>query len=151
MRCGAGHPVAFHRVAQPRRENGPHRADRVAMGNRAAIDIDDVERKAQLLCHSKRHGGEGILAPDPQTRLTVSTGTVTGSPAPMAACRAGFIRFPACMTLPMITLSILSDARPARRGVSPVAMAPSSVRTGWTRMICGVDMGGFSAVIRRWA
>ena len=29
-------------------------------------------------------------APEPQTRLTVSAGTVTGSPACTAACRAGF-------------------------------------------------------------
>jgi len=33
-------------------------------------------------------------APEPQTRLTVSAGTSTGKPAPMPACRAGFIFTP---------------------------------------------------------
>lgn len=34
-------------------------------------------------------------APDPHTRFTVRAGTCTGSPPPMAACRAGFILAPA--------------------------------------------------------
>ncbi|WP_425267409.1 hypothetical protein [Cupriavidus lacunae] len=36
--------------------------------------------------------------PDPHTRFTVSAGTCTGSPLPMAACRAGFILAPAWIT-----------------------------------------------------
>jgi len=34
-------------------------------------------------------------APEPQTRFTVMAGTATGTPPPMAAWRAGFIRLPA--------------------------------------------------------
>ena len=34
-------------------------------------------------------------APEPQTRLTVSAGVVTGKPAWTAACRAEFILVPA--------------------------------------------------------
>jgi hypothetical protein len=66
-------------------------------------------------------------APEPQTRFTVIAGTETGNPPPIAACRAGFIRLPAWMTLPMTTVSIRSPSRPARLSVSRIAVAPSSV------------------------
>src|SRR5215831_8607188 len=63
-------------------------------------------------------------APEPQTRLTVSAGTVTGSPAWMAACRAGFILVPACTTLPMTTVSTSSARSFARATAAPIATAP---------------------------
>src|SRR5438067_2731724 len=53
-------------------------------------------------------------APEPQTRLTVSAGAVTGSPAWTAACRAGFILVPAWTTLPMTTVSTSSERSCAR-------------------------------------
>src|SRR5580693_4944683 len=63
-------------------------------------------------------------APEPQTRLTVSAGVVTGSPAWTAACRAGFILVPACTTLPMTTVSTSSGRSFARATAAPIAVAP---------------------------
>src|SRR5262249_20458932 len=63
-------------------------------------------------------------APEPQTRLTVSAGTVTGSPAWTAACRAGFILLPACTTLPMTTVSTSSGRSLARATAAPIATEP---------------------------
>src|SRR5262249_11233490 len=63
-------------------------------------------------------------APEPQTRLTVSAGTVTGRLAWTAACRAGFILVPACTTLPMTTVSTSSGFSPARLTAAPIATAP---------------------------
>src|SRR5215831_18341649 len=63
-------------------------------------------------------------APEPQTRLTLSAGIVTGSPAWTAACRAGFIFVPACTTLPMTTASTSSGRSFARATAAPIATAP---------------------------
>src|SRR5262245_39183828 len=63
-------------------------------------------------------------APEPQTRLTVSAGIVTGSPAWTAACRAGFIFVPAWTTLPMTTLSTSSGRSFARTTAAPIATEP---------------------------
>src|SRR5262249_21355891 len=63
-------------------------------------------------------------APEPHTRLTVSAGPVTGSPAWTAACRAGFILVPACTTLPMTPVSTSSARIPARPTAAPIATAP---------------------------
>src|SRR6202162_1592222 len=65
-------------------------------------------------------------APDPQTRLTVSAGVDTGSPAWMAAWRAGFILLPACTTLPMTIVSPPSGRPPRRAPAAPVWAAPRS-------------------------
>src|SRR3984893_15489203 len=62
--------------------------------------------------------------PEPQTRLTVIAGVVTGSPACTAACRAGFILAPACTTLPMAIVSISSGRSPARLTAPAIATAP---------------------------
>ena len=53
-------------------------------------------------------------SPEPQTRLTVSAGTVTGTPALIAACRATFMPAPACSTQPMITSSRAAGATAPR-------------------------------------
>ena len=53
-------------------------------------------------------------APEPHTRLTVIAGTSTGTPPPIAACRAGFILLPAWITLPIATVPISAPARPDR-------------------------------------
>ena len=66
-------------------------------------------------------------APEPQTRLTVIAGTATGTPPLIAACRAGFMRFPAWMTLPITTLPMRAGSRPERRSVSRTTVAPNSV------------------------
>src|SRR6516225_5929019 len=63
-------------------------------------------------------------APEPQTRLTVSAGVVTGKPACTAACCAGFIFVPAWTTLPMTTVSTSSGRMPARATAAPIAVAP---------------------------
>ncbi len=66
-------------------------------------------------------------APEPQTRLTVIAGTATGTPPLIAACRAGFMRLPAWMTLPITTLPTRAGSMPERRTVSRTTAAPSSV------------------------
>ncbi|MNT42788.1 hypothetical protein D3C72_1792240 [compost metagenome] len=66
-------------------------------------------------------------APEPHTRLTVIAGTETGRPAPMAACRAGFIRLPAWTTLPNTTLPTCSGSIPAACTDARITVAPSSV------------------------
>jgi hypothetical protein len=65
-------------------------------------------------------------APEPHTRLTVSAGTSTGSPAAMPAWRAGFMRAPAWITWPITSVWMRSGASPARRTVSRMATAPRS-------------------------
>src|SRR5262249_13626520 len=65
-------------------------------------------------------------APDPQTRLTVSAGMVTGRPACTAACRAGFILLPACTTLPITTVSTSCGPSFARATAALIATAPRS-------------------------
>ena len=66
-------------------------------------------------------------APEPQTRLTVIAGTATGTPPLIAACRAGFMRFPAWITLPITTLPMRAGSSPERRSVSRTTALPSSV------------------------
>src|SRR5512137_3121259 len=64
--------------------------------------------------------------PEPHTLLIVMAGTVTGSPALITACRAGFWPTPAASTWPMITSSTWSGLTPARASTSLMTMAPSS-------------------------
>ena len=66
-------------------------------------------------------------APEPQTRLTVIAGTATGTPPLIAACRAGFMRLPAWMTLPITTLPTRVGSSAERRNVSRTTVAPNSV------------------------
>src|ERR1700752_2218617 len=65
-------------------------------------------------------------APEPQTRLTVIAGVVTGNPAWTPAWRAGFFFSPACTTFPMTTVSTSSGRIPARATAPPIAAAPSA-------------------------
>ena len=64
--------------------------------------------------------------PEPQTLLTVVAGTESGSPALIAACRAGFMPSPACRMQPRITSSTWSGRMPARRTASRTATVASS-------------------------
>src|SRR5512137_215015 len=64
--------------------------------------------------------------PEPHTLLIVMAGTVTGSPALITACRAGFWPTPAVSTWPMITSSTWSGFTPARASTSLMTIAPSS-------------------------
>ncbi len=66
------------------------------------------------------------LSPDPHTLLIVIAGTVPGTPAPMAACRAGACPTPPCTTLPTMTSSSASASTPARANASFNAIAPNS-------------------------
>lgn len=66
-------------------------------------------------------------APEPQTRLTVIAGTLTGTPPLTAACRAGLILLPAWTTLPMTTAPRRAGSSFARSSVAFTAAAPSSV------------------------
>src|SRR5262245_27024006 len=63
--------------------------------------------------------------PEPQTLLIMSAPTLGGRPARMAACRAGAWPTPAERTLPMMTSSTWSGARPARATASFTTIAPS--------------------------
>ena len=65
-------------------------------------------------------------APEPQTRFTVIARTLTGTPPPIAACRAGFIFVPAWITLPITTVSASPGASFARSIVARTTTAPRS-------------------------
>ena len=80
----------------------------------------------------RRHGSsESAISTartlDAQTLLIVSEGTSTGSPARIAACRAGAWPAPPCSTWPMITYSTSAPSSPARSTAARTAIAPSSV------------------------
>ena len=62
-----------------------------------------------------------------QTLLIASAGVSFGSPAPIAAWRAGAWPAPAWSTCPMITYSGSSGSRPIRPSAASIAIAPSSV------------------------
>src|SRR3954462_1851703 len=64
--------------------------------------------------------------PDPHTRLIVSAGTSTGTPALSDACRATFMPAPACSTQPMITSPMSIALIAARLIASRMATAPRS-------------------------
>ena len=61
------------------------------------------------------------------TLLIVSAGVSFGSPAPIAACRAGAWPAPACSTWPMITYSTSSVLDPGAVEPARITSAPSSV------------------------
>ena len=65
------------------------------------------------------------LSPEPQTLLTVVAPTDVGSPAKIAACRAGFWPIPAETTLPMMTSSTRSPGTPDRARSALMQVAPS--------------------------
>ena len=62
-----------------------------------------------------------------QTLLIVSAGVSFGSPAPIAAWRAGAWPAPACKTWPMITYSTSPSSIPARSSAARITSEPSSV------------------------
>src|SRR6185312_8690307 len=65
--------------------------------------------------------------PDPQRRLTVAPGTVTGSPAKSALMRATLrLSSPAWLAQPRITSSTVAGSAPARRTTSAITSAPRS-------------------------
>src|SRR6185369_3772639 len=65
-------------------------------------------------------------SPDPQTRVTVSAGTSTGTPALIAACRATFIPTPAWSTHPITTSSRSPADTFARSSACRMTTAPRS-------------------------
>ena len=65
------------------------------------------------------------LAPEPQTLLTVVAPAEVGSPAPMAAWRAGAWPTPPDSTLPMITSSTCSGLTGVAFRAAAMAFAPS--------------------------
>ena len=62
--------------------------------------------------------------------LIVSAGVSFGSPAPIAACRAGACPAPACSTWPIRTYSTSPGSIPARSSPARITIEPSSV-AGW--------------------
>ena len=67
-----------------------------------------------------------------QTLLTLSAGTLVGSPAFKAACRAGIWPIPAVITVPMITWSTSPPGTPVRSRTSRITSAP---RSGAARLL----------------
>ena len=63
--------------------------------------------------------------PEPQTLLMVIAGIMSGSPAQIAAWRAGFWPTAAVSTWPMITSDTWSGATPARSSALRMMCAPS--------------------------
>ena len=66
------------------------------------------------------------FSPLPQTLSMVIAGTSCGSPAPIAACRAGFWPSPAVSTFPMITSSICAPSTPPRSSTALITVEPSA-------------------------
>src|SRR3954470_18497894 len=64
---------------------------------------------------------------DAQTLFTASAGTSSGSPAAIAACRAGAWPAPAWSTWPMITYSTSLPSSPMRSSAARMAIEPRSV------------------------
>ena len=64
---------------------------------------------------------------DAQTLLIVSAGVSFGSPAAIAACRAGAWPAPPCSTCPMITYCGSLASTPIRSSAAVITIAPSSV------------------------
>ena len=64
--------------------------------------------------------------PEPHILLTVVAPAASGSPAPIAACRAGAWPWPAGKTQPIMISSTLSAAIPARSTAAAIARAPSA-------------------------
>src|SRR4051794_19132010 len=64
---------------------------------------------------------------DAQTLFTASAGTSIGSPAAIAACRAGAWPAPAWSTWPMITYSTSLPSSPMRSSAARMTTEPSSV------------------------
>jgi hypothetical protein len=61
---------------ETRREHGPGRADRVAVRDGAALDVDDVRRQAKLAHHRDDDGREGLVDLNPLHRAETPTPTV---------------------------------------------------------------------------
>jgi hypothetical protein len=66
------------------------------------------------------------LRPEPQTRLMVVAGVVSGRPALRSACRAGACPTPACSTWPIRTSSTTASGGSPRSTAALIATAPSS-------------------------
>lgn len=66
------------------------------------------------------------FSPEPQTRLTVTAGVSTGSPARSAVCRAGFCPQPAVNTWPKISSSTALAGSCVRSSRPRTTAAPSS-------------------------
>ena len=64
--------------------------------------------------------------PEPHILFSVVQGTLRGSPASSAACRAGAWPWPACSTQPISASSTASGASPARSSAARIAAAPSA-------------------------
>src|SRR5215472_893689 len=62
------------------------------------------------------------VSPDRHSLFTVTAGTVIGMPPLAAASRAGFGPTPAWTTLPKMTASTCSPARPTRDRAARIAM-----------------------------
>ncbi len=90
-----------------------------------ALDIDSVPPATTISEVPAAMASAACItaaSPEPHTRFTVSAGTVAGSPAPSAACRATFMPAPACSTHPMTTSSMRSTPTCARAIASRITI-----------------------------
>jgi len=74
----AGEAVPTHRVDKPRVEHRARRADRVAMGDSAPFDVDDVLGQSEL---AGKHDGDG------RERL-IDLDALNGADVPAGACES---------------------------------------------------------------
>jgi hypothetical protein len=103
----------------------PPRSPRITCG---AFDIDSIPPATAISASPAaiaRHAPSTASSPEPHTLFTVTHGTLCGSPAASAACRAGACPTPAGSTIPMWTSPTSPGATPARSIAARIAVAPS--------------------------
>ena len=103
----------------------PPRSPRITCG---AFDIDSMPPATAISISPAaiaRAAPITASSPEPHTLLTVTHGTLCGSPATSAAWRAGAWPTPAGSTMPMWTRPTSPGATPARSSAALIAVAPS--------------------------
>src|SRR5262249_1047159 len=105
----------------------PQRASLSRKGARLIDSIPPATIKSASSAAIACAASATAFKPEPQTLLTVNEGTLSGIPAAIADCRAGFIPSPAPRTLPIITSSTSSRSTPARSIADSMTTRPSSV------------------------
>ena len=110
--------------ASPMRK--PSREPFIACGERLIDSCPPATTMSESPCAMACAPSMAALRPEPQTLLMVIAGTMSGNPARIAACRAGFWPTAAVSTCPMITSDTCSGFTPARFSTSLMTSAPSS-------------------------
>src|ERR1017187_5447994 len=114
---------------EPTSSPAPSRKPALAFGSRyGALVIDSKPPATTTRAEPARIASQPIITafmPEPQTLLMVVAGTRVGTPAPIAAWRAGAWPTPAGSTQPSSTSSTCSPRMPLRSSAPRTAAAPS--------------------------